>query len=238
MKNFFSVVMVLAAGFLVSACGQSDRYSEFEKVMDQQNKTIINQQQSLLDQQQKISDQEVRLTMISDELSTDEAALKRLQDQLVSNEPVPTPKDDSGVNAQKMLVFRQLAGFNGRLSASIGYSAYADGLSDLNSNLAQGLIDIKDQTYIDQVNRILCLYNYAGEFWQHFASDGVTELNITPGDRYRFANVGVNFIDGYQPRQSDVKKFWVEASQELDKLEYDNRAELGQPDSVHLYFAR
>jgi hypothetical protein len=226
----------LLSMFLLAACGQTDRFASLEKIVDQQNKTIIDQQQAVLDDQQKLSDQEVHLAVLSQQVAYDEEALKKLQDQFAGEEPAATP--DPALDVHKQEIFRLLAGFNARLSANIGYDAYADGLSDLNSSLMQSLIDVKDQSFVDEVNRVLNLYNCAGDFWQRFASDGSQEITLSPSERYKYANLGVTFIDSYEPRQSDVKKFWVMADEELQKLVDYNRDALGESDSTIRLFAR
>jgi hypothetical protein len=236
MKKLF---LLSASGILVlllGACGQTDRFASLEKVIDQQNKTIIDQQQAVLDDQQKLTDQEIHLASLTQQVAYDEQVLKKLQDDLAGEAPAKVT--DPALDAHKQQVFRLLAGFNARLSANIGYGAYSDGLSDLNSNLMQGLIEVKDQSFIDEVNRILCLYNYAGEFWQRFASDGSSEINLSAADRYKYSSIGITFIDSYQPRQTDVKKFWTQAGQELQKLVDFNRDALGQGDSTIRLFAR
>jgi len=236
MKNLFRLTAIVAATFLFSACGQTDRFTAVEKIIDQQNKTIINQQQAVLDDQQKLADQEVHLAVLTQQVAYDEQMLKKLEDQYAGDAPAKAV--DPALDPRKQEVFRLLAGFNARLSANIGYGAYSDGLSDINSNLMQSLIEVKDQSFVDEVNHILSLYNYAGEFWQRFASDGSMEISLSPAERYRFSSMGVTFIDSYQPRQTDVKKFWVLADQELQKLVDYNRDALGQGDSTVRLFAR
>jgi len=236
MKKTFLLVTALSSSWLLVACGQADRFSAMEKIVDQQNKTIIDQQQAMLDAQQKLVDQEIHLATLSQQVAYDEQVLKKLQDQLAGDSTAKAP--DPTLDTHKQQVFRLLAGFNARLSANIGYGAYSDGLSDLNSNLMQSMIDVKDQSFVDEVNRILCFYNYAGEFWQRFAADGSAEISLSAADRYKYSAVGVTFIDSYQPRQSDVKKFWIQAGQELQKLVDYNRDALGQGDSSVRLFAR
>ncbi len=234
MKTSRLVPAVISLAFLLSACGESERYTALSRVVDQQNKTILDQQQTLLDQQEKLLDQEVRLAVLTQQvaLATDE--LKKLQDHPVAAD-APAP---SKVDQQKVAVVRLLSGFSARLAANIGYGAYSDGLSDLNSSLMQNMLDIKDQAFIDEVNRVLCLYNYAGDFWQRFGADGVDEIRLTPTDRYKFAAVGVNFVDNYNPRPSDVKKFWLAAADEMQKLMDYNREALGRDDNNVRLFAR
>jgi len=236
MKNFLLLLAVCPLTLLLAACGQIDRFTALEKVIDQQNKTIIDQQQAVLDDQQKIADQEIHLEALSQQVAYDELVLKKMQDQLAGEAPASTP--DPALDSHKQQVFRLLAGFNARLSANIGYGAYSDSLSDLNSNLMQSLIDVKDQAYVDEVNRIVSLYNYAGEFWQRFASDGSVDISLSAADRYKYSSMGVTFIDSYQPRQTDVKKFWEQAGEELQKLVDYNRDALGQGDSTIRLFAR
>jgi hypothetical protein len=236
MNKFFLHRALLPLALLFTACGETDRFTALEKIIDQQNKTIIDQQQSVLDEQQKLADQEIHLQALSAQVAYDEQVLKKLEDQSNGVEAANAP--DPVLDAHKQQVFRLLAGFNARLSANIGYGAYSDSLSDLNSNLMQSLIDVKDQSYVDEVNRILSLYNYAGEFWQRFASDGSVEINLSPADRYKYSTMGVTFIDSYQPRQTDVRKFWLQAGEELQKLVDYNRDALGQGDSTVRLFAR
>jgi len=236
MKKIFPTTIVLTVVFLLAGCGQTDRFAELEKIVDQQNKTIINQQQSVLDDQQKLADQEVHLAVLSQQVAYDEEVLNKLQDQYAGE--TPTKAADPALDPDKQQIFRLLASFNARLSANIGYGAYSDGLSDLNSNLMQNLIEVKDQSFVDEVNHILSLYNYAGEFWQRFASDGSSEISLSPSERYKYASIGVNFIDSYEPRPSDVRKFWILADTELQKLVDYNRDALGQTDSTVRLFAR
>jgi len=236
MKKLFLFLAMWPLAILLAACGQTDRFVAMEKIIDQQNKTIIDQQQAVLDDQQKLTDQEIHLAALSQQVAYDEQVLKKLQDQLAGDPNAKTV--DPVLDQHKQQVFRLLAGFSARLSANIGYGAYADSLSDLNSSLMQSLIDVKDQSYVDEANRILSLYNYAGEFWQRFANDGSVDINLSAGDRYKYSTIGVTFIDSYQPRQSDVKKFWLQADQELQKLVDYNRDALGQADSTIRLFAR
>jgi hypothetical protein len=218
---------VFASALLFAACAKDDRFAAIANVVEQQNKTIVDQQQSLLDQQQKLINQEVTLSLLTSQLANDEDILKKLQDQLAATTPAPD-KTPSTVDEHKLAAVRFLTGFNARLSANIGYDAYADGLGDLNSNLAQAMLDVKDQSFIDEINRIRDLYNYAGEFWQRFSTQGVTEISLSPTDRYKYANLGVNFVDSYNPRPSDVKKFWLCASDEIQKLVEYNSTDLGR----------
>ena len=216
------VCLALAAG----ACAKDDHLAAITNVIEQQNKTIIDQQQALLDQQQKLINQEITLSALANQLASDEEALKKLQDELAATPApdAPPPKIDE----HKLQVVRFLTGFNARLSANIGYGTYADSLGDLNSNLVQSLLDIKDQGFIDEVNRIRNLYNYAGEFWGRFSNEGVSEISLTSTERYKYADLGVNFVDSYDPRPSDVKKFWLCASDEIEKLLEYNSTDLGR----------
>jgi len=234
MKTFRLVPAALSLACLLSACGNSDRYTALSQVVEQQNKTILDQQKTLLDQQQKMIDQELRLSAITEQVAMDEELLKKLQ----SSAPPADTAAPSNVDQHKVAVVRYLAGFSARLSANIGYDAYADALSDLNSNLVTGMLDIKEQSFIDEVNRILSMYNYAGEFWQHFAADGSDSLRLSEIERYKYANVGVNFAVNYTARPSDVKKFWLAASDELQKLVDYNREALGREDNTVRLFAR
>lgn len=235
MKPYIFIPAVLALALLLSGCGDSERYTALTQVVNQQNKTITDQQQTLLDQQQKLIDQEIRLAVLSEQMAVATDALRKLQDQPVA---VDAPAAATKVDQRKVSVVRLLSGFSARLSANIGYGSYSDGLSDLNSGLMQSMLDIKDQTFIDETNRVLCLYNYAGEFWQRFSTENADEIRLNPTDRYRFASVGVNFVDNYNPRPSDVKKFWLAASDELQKLIDYNREALGRDDNNVRLFAR
>jgi hypothetical protein len=212
---------------LLTACAKDDRLDTLASTVEQQNKTIMDQQQSLLDQQQKLMNQEIALSVLAGKLDNDEDALKKLQDQLAANGPAPD-QAPANVDPHKMEVVRDLAGFNARLSSNIGYDAYADSLGDLNANLATAMLDVKDQTFIDSVNRIRNLYNSAGEFWGRFSADGVAEISLTSTERYKYADLGVNFLDGYNPRPSDVKKFWLCASDEIEQLVETNSTDLGR----------
>jgi hypothetical protein len=203
--------------------------------VNQQNKTILDQQQTLLDQQQKLIDQEVRLAVLTEQMAVATDALRRLQDLPAAP---ANPTAPSKVDERKVSVVRSLSSFSARLSANIGYGSYSDSLSDLNSVLMQSMLDIKDQAFIDETNRILCLYNYAGEFWQRFSSENTDEIRLSPTDRGRYASVGVNFVDAYNPRPSDVKKFWLAAADELQKLMDYNREALGRDDNNVRLFAR
>ncbi len=229
------VPVVMSLALLLSACGDSERYTALSQVVTQQNKTILDQQQTLLDQQQKLIDQEVRLAVLTEQMAATTDALRRLQDRPVAAADTPTP---SKVDSRKVSVVRLLSGFSARLSANIGYGAYADSLGDLNSGLIQSMLDIKDQTFIDEANRVLCLYNYAGDFWQRFSSENTEEIRLNSTERYRFAVVGVNFVENYNPRPSDVKKFWLAAAEELQKLIDQNREALGRDDNNVRLFAR
>ncbi len=225
MKTSLLLPAACALALLLNACAKDDRFDSMAKAIEQQNKTIIDQQQALLDQQQKLIDQEINIGVLASQLANDEQLLKQLS---AAAAPAAAPVADSTVDAHKVAVVKLLTGFNARLAANIGYDAYADGLSDLNSSLAQSLLDIKDQSFIDEVNRVLCLYNYAGEFWQRFASQGAAEIILTPTDRFKYAQVGINFVDSYDPRQTDVKKFWLNASNEIEKMLEYNSTDLGR----------
>jgi len=238
MKTLQFVPAVLSLALALTACSNSDHYTTLANTVEQQNKTILEQQQTLLNQQQKLIDQEISLAVITERVTDIEDILKKMQDQTAAATPAApaTPTTPSKVDEHKVAVVRLLTGFSARLAANIGYGAYSDGLSDLNSNLVQSMFDIKDQSFIDEANRILCLYNYAGDFWQRFSTDGAEEIRLTPSDRYKFANVGVNFVDNYNPRPSDVKKFWVAASDELQKLMDYNSEALGRDaNSIRLF---
>jgi hypothetical protein len=237
MKHSLLIPTVFSVALLLAACAKDDRFAAITNLVEQQNKTIIDQQQSLLDQQQKLINQNITLSILTSQLASDEDVLKKLQDQLAATAPATTPPPPSNVDEHKMLVVRALTGFNGRLSSNIGNSAYADGLSDLNSNLAQAMLDIKDQSFIDAVNRIRNLYNSAGEFWDRFSAQGITEISLSSTDRYKYANLGVNFVDSYNPRPSDVQKFWLCAADEIEKLVDYNSTDLGRDGVtvVHLF---
>jgi len=226
MKIFSLLPAVCSLALLLTACSKDDRFDAMAKAIEQQNKTIIDQQQALLDQQQKLIDQEINIGIMASQLANDEQLLKQLSDQ--SATPAAPVAADSKVDARKVEVVKLLTGFNARLSANIGYGAYADALSDLNSSLAQSLLDIKDQTFIDEVNRVLNLYNIAGDFWQRFESGGVAEITLSSTDRYKYSDVGVNFVDSYNPRPTDVKKFWLSASNEIEKMLEYNSTDLGR----------
>ena len=225
MKTFPLHPTVFSLALLLAACAKDDRLATIAHIIDQQNKTILDQQQALLDQQQKLIDQEIQLSILSSQLASDEDVLRKLVEPSVAAEPA---KAASKVNESKLQIVRLLTGFNARLSANIGYSAYADALSDLNSNVTQALLDIKEQSFIDEVNHILGYYNFAGDFWQRFAAQGVAEITLTPTDRYKYANMGVNFVDSYNPSPSDVKKFWLNASDEIEKMLETNSTDLGR----------
>jgi hypothetical protein len=220
---------VLALALLPAACAKEDRFTAIASVVEQQNKTIIDQQQILLDQQQKLINQEMALNALTSQLASDEEAWRKIQEQVaIAPAPEAAPAPSSKVDTHKVAVVRDLTGFSGRLSANIGYQAYADSLSDLNANLAQAMLDIKDQGFIDEVNRIRSLYNSAGEFWERFSSQGLAEISLTQTDRYKYADLGVNFVDSYNLRPTDVKKFWLCASDEIQKLLDYNSTDLGR----------
>lgn len=221
--------LILPAAFLLAllptACSKDDRFDTMARAIEQQNKTIIDQQQTLLDQQQKLIDQEVNISILAAQLAQDEAILKKLAEQQPAAAPDTTsPK----VDEHKVAVVKLLTGFNARLSANIGYGAYADALSDLHSSLIQYMLDMKDQNFIDEINRVLCLYDYAGDFWQRFSSTGISEISLSATDRYKYSDVGVNFVDSYNPRPTDVKKFWLTASDEIQKMLDYNSTDLGR----------
>jgi len=228
MKIFPLRLALLALAVVTAGCSRDDRLVAIANVVEQQNKTIIDQQQALLDQQQKLINQEMALTALTSQLASDEDAWRKIQEQVAAVPATDSTPAQPKVDAHKLQVVRDLTGFNARLSANIGYGAYADSLSDLNANLAQSMLDIKDQSFIDQVNRIRSLYNYAGEFWDRFSSQGAVEISLTQTDRYKYADLGVNFVDSYSPRPSDVKKFWLCASDEIQKLVDYNSTDLGR----------
>ncbi len=236
MKTLCMIPAVFSVACLLSACGNSDRYNALAQVVQQQNKTILDQQQTLQDQQQRLMNEEVSLAALTGQVQLDEQMLQQLQAPTTAT--AANPAVPSKIDPQKVSVVRSLAGFSARLSSSIGYDAYADALSDLNSNLVQGMLDMKDQAFVQEVNHILSLYNMAGDFWQRFASDGVDEINLNPVDRYKYASAGINFTSNYSPRASDVKKFWLEASNELQQLMDSNTEALGRDQNTVRMFAR
>ncbi len=165
MKNSPTIPAVLTLVMVLSGCAKDDRFTTIASIIEQQNKTIMDQQQALLDQQQKLIDEQMQMQMLTSQLAGDEDVLRKLAAPTTVAADAPV-SPASTVNPNKVQIVRLLTGFNGRLSANIGYGAYADALSDLNSSITTTLLDIKEQSFIDEVNRILADYNLAGDFWE------------------------------------------------------------------------
>jgi uncharacterized coiled-coil protein SlyX len=235
MKTILPAAMLLPLAVLVSACSYStDAGAQaLQDTIAQQNKTIQNQQQMLADQEQHLRDQETRMDELTDELSDAQSAHAQ-----ASQTPVPDTGNDTGnqtattIDTAKSSVVKTLTGFNARLSSSIDYASYADALSDLNSTLAQSLLNVKDQDFVDDVNKILHVYDVAGDFWERFERDQVDEITLTSTERYRYSSVGVTFVEDYAPRPTDVRKFFRVANTQLDNLMQVNKDDLGLPDWV------
>jgi hypothetical protein len=233
MKSNLTLGTALFLATLLAGCGQSsnDGYASLQQTIADQNKSLLQQQQLMMSQQQqRIADEDARIDGLMQELLLDEADIKKLEAELATAQPVGTASVDtasSGVDTVKNKMVKSLAGFNARLSASIGYESYADSLGDLNADLTQSMLQIKDQNFVDEVNKILQIYNLAGDFWEKFVRDNVEDLVLSPTDRYRYSTIGVNFADNYHARPSDVRKFWTNASNEIDTMMQLNKEDLG-----------
>jgi uncharacterized protein with von Willebrand factor type A (vWA) domain len=232
MKSKFILGAALFLTTLLAGCGQSsnDGYSALQQTIADQNKAMLQQQQLMMSQQQqRIADEDARIDGLMQELMQDEADIKKLEAELGTGQPATAATVDVA-NTEEVIknkMVKSLAGFNARLSASIGYESYADSLGDLNADLTTSMLQIKDQNFVDSVNKILSVYNTAGDFWEKFVRDNVDDIVVTSTERYRYAAIGVNFADNYHARPTDVRKFWTDASTEIDTLLETNKQDLG-----------
>jgi hypothetical protein len=175
--------------------------------------------QQLAEQNRKLDDQAKKIEQLGQQLEMLQQTLdhQTRPSVMVANADNALLTVDLDGAARKETI-RQLAGFNGRLSAGLGYPLYAKSLGDLNSDLSQQLLEIKNQNFVEQAKVILKEYNLAGELWDKLTRADTEFVVLSPIDRYSYSLCGINFADGYRAKLSDLPRFWRSASDQTQKL--------------------
>jgi hypothetical protein len=175
--------------------------------------------QQLAEQNQKLDEQDRKITLLSSQIQM----LQQTLDQ--QRQPAPALLTSGATllavdldGAARKEAIRQLVGFNARLSAGLGFPVYAKSLGDLDSCLAQQLLEIKNQSFVDQAKIILKQYDLASGLWDRLTHAEGETISLTPIERYNFSQCGINFSDGYPARLSDIPRFWRAASEQTQRL--------------------
>jgi hypothetical protein len=210
MPTITTVLRVLAcaglASVLTSCGGGGNDDSAVVQKISEQNQKLDEHERILIEQGEQIQ-------KLSEQLDV----MQHLLEKQIASSAVVTPAIDTNTNARREAI-RQLVGFNARLSAGLGYPAYADELGDLDSSLAQQLIEIDDQNFSDAVKQVLKQYDLASDLWDKFVRSGSDTYYPTPSERYNYSLGGINFVDDAPLHLTDVHKFWRLAYEQTQKL--------------------
>jgi hypothetical protein len=219
--HFLAAVLAGAAGGLVS-CGQQTSTPDLNQQLAEQNQKLDDHEKMLLEQDQKITQLSWQLELLQQTLDRQIQATAQ------------TKTDDSllGVdfddNARRETI-RQLVGFNGRLSAGLAFAVYAKELGDLDADLAQQLLEIKNENFVEQAKVIQKQYDLAGELWDKLSRADTDSIVLTPIERYNYSLSGIDFADGYRAKLSDIPRFWRAANDQTQRL-IEMEQESMQPD--------
>jgi uncharacterized coiled-coil protein SlyX len=208
--HFLAVALAGAAGSLVS-CGQEASAPDLSQQLAEQNQKLEDHEKMLLEQDQKITQLSWQLEMLQQTL---DRQMQAANTQTTDNALLGVDFDENARHE----TLRELVGFNGRLSAGLAFAVYSKELGDLDASLAQQLLEIKNQNFVDQAKVIQKQYDLAGELWDKLSSADTDSIALTPLERYNYSLYGINFADGYRARLSDIPRFWRAANDQTQRL--------------------
>jgi uncharacterized coiled-coil protein SlyX len=183
------------------------------------NQNIAEQNQKLDDHERMLIEQDKKITQLSWQMEM----LQQTLNKQIQSSTSQTQADsallavDLDGTARKETI-RQLVGFNARLSAGLGFPVYSKALGDLDSCLAQQLLEIKNDNFVQQSKVIVKQYDLAGELWDKLTRADSEYVTLSALERYNYSLCGVNFPDGYHAKLSDVQRLWRAASDQTQKL--------------------
>ena len=213
------------AGWL-AGCSPDDTGPSLNQQLAEQNQKLDDHEKMLIEQDKKITQLSWQLELLQQTLD------KQMQ---ASNSAAKTDNMlltmDLDGTARKETI-RQLVGFNARLSAGLPLMVYTKALGDLDSDLAQQLLEIKNDNFVAQTKIILKQYDLASELWDKLSRTDADYVTLTALERYKYSMSGINFADGYRAKLSDVQRVWRAASDQTQRLiDLDKD---GSPESVSL----
>jgi hypothetical protein len=223
--RFRVAALACVAGGL-AGCGQDETSPSLSQQLAEQSQKLDDHEKMLADQDKKIMQLSWQLEVLQQTLDKQAQAA------------APAPGADGALlsadldSTARSETIRQLVGFNARLSAGLGFTVYSKALGDLDSDLAQQLLEIKNDDFIQQTKMILKQYDLASELWDKLSRADADYVTLSPMERYNYSMSGINFADGYRAKLSDVQRVWRAASDQTQRLiELDKDS---SPDAVSM----
>jgi uncharacterized coiled-coil protein SlyX len=208
----FHVAALAGVAVGLAGCGQ-------DAATQSLNQQLAEQSQKLDDHEKMLTEQDKKITQLSWQLEVLQQTLDRQ-----AQASAAAPEAGSALLAvdldstARSETIRQLVGFNARLSAGLGFAVYSKALGDLDSDLAQQLLEIKNDNFVEQTKIILKQYDLASELWDKLSRADTDYVTLTPMERYDYSMSGINFADGYRAKLSDVQRVWRAASDQTQRL--------------------
>jgi len=209
--RFHLAALACVAGGL-AGCGQDETSPSLSQQLAEQNQKLDDHEKMLAEQDKKIMQLSWQLEVLQQTLDRQaqaSAAAPGASIALLSVDVDGTARSET---------IRELVGFNARLSAGLGFAVYLKSLGDLDSDLAQQLLEIKNDNFVQQTKMILKQYDLASELWDKLSRADTDYVTLTPMERYNYSMSGIAFADGYRAKLSDVQRVWRVASDQTQRL--------------------
>jgi hypothetical protein len=214
--NLRAVAVGCLSCLLFSSCSDSSRSADLQQQLSDLNQQIRDNEKLLANQDKQISKLSTQLDVLQKFLEKQNDKTSQPSQVTVAIEP-----DKSQIVTPELIrkeIVQYLVGFNARLAAGVQYPAYAQELGALNSTLAQLLLQVDNPVFVTQARDVIKQYNVASDLWSKFIAENTDTLDLTPVERYSYAQSGVTFVDGYKMRLTDIAKFWKVAYEQTQKL--------------------